>query len=294
MNKTWNPLTGCLNHIDGWCISKTSKEGGDFPCYAYRLANTRLKGVYLANSNLPTHDEPNHEAHHAEPFYPRLWEDRLWQFHKGDYDKAYPGRIAYFASREIEKGIFVCDMSDLFGIGIPEEWTRKVMTRIRDLSQHRFYLLTKQPQNLPQWSPFPDNCYVGVTATGNTRFHMAISELLKIKAKVTYLSIEPLLEPIYCGGMIGWIEWSGITKAIHRFIDWLIIGACTGTRKDMELVCKKYPGLTLMPFGNKWSAQPSPLWISEIINACEKAQIPYFLKDNLAPLLGDNLRQEMP
>ena len=36
-------------------------------------------------------------------------------------------------------------------------------------------------------------------------------------------------------------------------------------------------------------------WVQEIVKAADKAGIPVFQKDNLAPLLGkDNLRQEMP
>ena len=43
---TLNPITGCGNHTpEGLCL------GGMFPCYAYRLANTRLKERYLANTN---------------------------------------------------------------------------------------------------------------------------------------------------------------------------------------------------------------------------------------------------
>ncbi|GAI89421.1 unnamed protein product, partial [marine sediment metagenome] len=49
-NKTlgwvWNPMTGCRNHVNGLC------KGGGFPCYAYRLANGRLKESYLANDNV--------------------------------------------------------------------------------------------------------------------------------------------------------------------------------------------------------------------------------------------------
>lgn len=44
---TWNPITGCLNHTDG-C------KGGNFPCYAYKIANGRAKQRYLANKNTAT------------------------------------------------------------------------------------------------------------------------------------------------------------------------------------------------------------------------------------------------
>ena len=39
---------------------------------------------------------------------------------------------------------------------------------------------------------------------------------------------------------------------------------------------------------------PLKIWVDEITEACKKANIPYFLKDNLRPLLGDNLVQDMP
>jgi len=59
-------------------------------------------------------------------------------------------------------------------------------------------------------------------------------------------------------------------KAID-FVNWLIIGAQT-----------------------KPTVYPQIEWVDEITEACRRAGIPYFLKDNLRPLLGDNLVQEMP
>ena len=80
---------------------------------------------------------------------------------------------------------------------------------------------------------------------------------------------------------------------------------------------EKYPDLTLMPYGKKWTAQPKIEWVQEIVQACDKAGIPVFLKENLKPLVedepldpllwadihnderghergSDNLRQELP
>ncbi len=94
------------------------------------------------------------------------------------------------------KGIFACDMSDLFGIGIPEKWIREVITECQLYPWHRFYLLTKQPQNLPQWSPFPENCYVGVSVTRNSQLDNALKYLKQIQATVKFISFEPLLERI--------------------------------------------------------------------------------------------------
>lgn len=54
-------------------------------------------------------------------------------------------------------------------------------------------------------------------------------------------------------------------------ISWLIIGAQTKPYKP-----------------------PKIEWVQEIVRAADKAGIPVFLKDNLSPLMGGNLRQEMP
>jgi len=252
---TWNPITGCLN-------------GCEY-CYARKLANGRLRTRYLANTNITTADisvaiHPLDVVRRAnDPFYPRFWPDRLEEligWIKGlTIFEAYHGLKTPKA-----KGIFVCDMSDLFGIGIPETWTKQVMDVIEANPQHRFYLLTKQPQNLIKFSPFPDNCWVGVTVTCKDDFWRAFQGLGQIEAKVKYLSFEPLLGSI----------WDGIDATL--IVDWVIIGAQTKPYKPPKLE-----------------------EVEEIIWACCKANIPVFIKDNLGFIIpgykkGDKLRQELP
>ena len=256
MGWVWNPITGSLDD----CPNPNAR----------RLAHGRLKERYLANRNLPPDARVSAKLSfregtaelggaYSDPFYPRFWPERM-----SDIPRQHGVK---------PKGIFPCDMSDLFGIGIPEAWTWSVLNLIKVCSQHRFYLLTKQPQNLLQWSPFPDNCWVGVTITSEDMINPAYWGLSKVKAKVKYLSIEPLL------------HWK--TQAEHwsfrlDFIDWLIIGAQTKPYKP-----------------------PKIEWVKEIVEAADKAGIPVFLKDNLKPIipqpisirfgsLDRGLRQEMP
>jgi protein gp37 len=268
---TWNPITGCLNHVNGLC------KGGGFPCYAYKLANGRLKERYLANQFVPPdHFKTiSHETNVVrgwalvDPFYPRFWAEKLEQLKPphGDY---------YYHDY---KGIFVCDMSDLFGIGIPEDWTKKVIDKIKTCPQYRFYLLTKQPQNLIKWSPFPENCFVGVTATDTYMAVKGLQCLDKIEAKVKFISFEPLLSQ------------TCMTASSLSGINWLIIGQCTPVKAKTE---------------------PKIEWIKEIVEAADRAGVKVFLKDNLESLLGQDknykkfrgydsegnmlvsLRQEMP
>ncbi len=234
---TWNPITGCLN-------------GCEY-CYARKLANTRLKQRYLANRNIAPFTGIAakcfmlnwKEAVLKNPFYPRFWPERLYEVGNSWDRRTWHKKI---------KGVFVCDMSDLFGIGIPEEWTRQVLNALSD-TPHRLYLLTKQPQNLPAWSPFPDNCWVGVSATNSEYARRAIIEFHFVEARVKYLSIELLLDS---EGYSPWkyLDFSGIK--------WLIIGAQT----------KPY-------------RPPKIEWVQEIVQAADKAGIPVFLKNNLRELL---------
>lgn len=272
---TWNPMTGCLNHANGLC------NGGGFPCYAYKLAHGRLKERYTHGGQEAPGIPKDTKVLPSDPFYPRFWEDRMQDVNP------YP-----FCNSDLRtdkpKGIFVCDMGDLFGMGIPEEWIREILNYIERCPQHRFYLLTKQPQNLIKLSPFPENCWVGVTATSQQPLAVALHHLFDIQAKVRFISLEPLL-----GKLDFWkgSDFAGIGLPCEwQRIDWLIIGACTG-QDHWELEAFNYHHdnkLQLRKWGKRWTLQPKIEWVSEIIEAADKAGIPVFLKDNLNPIFAEN------
>jgi len=247
---TLNSKTGCRNHVNGLC------KGGGFPCYAYRLANGRLKQRYLANPNTAVKYQPEasieeYEHQRTDPFYPRWWPERLEQVKK----------------HKAPSGIFLDDMSDWMGDYWPREWTEMEIETMRQCPQHRFYTLTKQPQNLIKFSPFPANCWVGVTATSEKIFENACLWLERIEATVKYISFEPLLEwrnpvvkwdrPIFRDDISTKLKSAGIT--------WCIVGAQT-----------------------RPTVWPSKYWIGEIIKACSEISVPVFLKDNLSILVFDD------
>lgn len=209
--------------------------------------------------------------------------------------------------------IFIGSTMELFGDWIKPEWMQFIFERVRMLPEHTFIFLTKCPQNLIKFSPFPENCWVGVTATGHIAFWKALSYLKDIKARVKYLSLEPMLESIKIlpSPFTNFEQNNSATKVTNALtlagISWLIIGSCTGTKKDMEELCKRYPNLTLMPWGKKWTAQPCIKDLREIVEAADRAGVKVFLKDNLEPLIPQerpfrrfsggllgNLRQELP
>ena len=230
-------------------------KGGNFPCYAYRLANTRLRDKYRNNAGNEWVESESDRRNIYLPFWPRFW----W------------GKLTEPRYREKPAGIFTCDMGDLFGVGIPRLWTSRVLDVVKDNPQHRFYLLTKQPQNLKPYSPFPPNAWVGVTATDTAMLMRACSYLEDVRVKIKYLSLEPLLSWEF-----NWEE-SYLANILKRAkISWVIIGAQTKPTKlpDME-------------------------WVESIIAACDRARtrvkVKVFLKNNLRPLIeAGDLRQEMP
>lgn len=169
----------------------TGCRAGCSYCYARRMAQ-RLAGRY----GYPAED----------PFQPILHIDRLVE---PDEEKR-PRRI------------FVCSMGEIFGPEIPFEWISTIYSIMDRNQRHRFLLLTKQPQNIPEALQVPPNVWVGVTA--ETGFELHRWETLRQKANKcgfrgrTFISAEPLL-----GGISDRIEIKGKP-------DWIIYGAMSGPK----------------------------------------------------------------
>lgn len=196
-------------------------------------------------------------------------------FPKGFEPTFHPERLADHFPKRPSK-IFVCSMGELFGDWIPDWQIKDVFGTIQHYPKHTFIFLTKQPQNLIKWTPFPDNCWVGVSVTSNAEMTNAYYGLSGIHAGKRFISFEPLLGDIGINDHVNIKEW----------LDWVIIGAQT----------KPY-------------RPPRVEWVKDIVDAADKAGIPVFLKDNLGwPKYSDagsqpfykrlkgtwNLRQELP
>ncbi len=166
--------------------------------------------------------------------------------------------------------IFTGSTMELFGDWIKPAWIRDILQVVSALPWHTFIFLTKQPQNLTKWSPFPENCWVGVTATNEDTWIEALHGLYDYEARVKFISFEPLLNRIIL---------RNLNLLDPKIINWIIIGQQTP------------PSV---------KTQPKIEWIREIVEAAGKAKIPVFLKDNLAPLMLKGktafckLKQEFP
>lgn len=186
-----------------------------------------------------------------------------------DYAIRYDENVMLDQIPDKPSRIFVGSTIELFGEWVKPEWLEDIFSRCRDYlyqgEKHTFIFLTKRPENLSKWSPFPENCWVGVSATNAEMFITAGYAIKNVNAAVKFISVEPFLE--WQHGEIGFIA----TMLRRWGINWLIIGQQTPV---------------------KASTSPKVEWVREIVEAADINSIPVFLKDNLRPLfIPEDCRQ---
>lgn len=168
--------------------------------------------------------------------------------------------------------IFVGSTMELFGEWVEPSWLDTIFAYCRACPSHTFIFLTKQPQNLAKWSPFPPNVWVGVSATDTSKYYDAAYWLKEITTVVKFISFEPLLERILPNKAWPW-RLSFQEKELWAEsggINWLILGSRTQPIRH-----------------------PPREWVDEIISAADKAGIPVFVKDPMASHFGID-RKEWP
>lgn len=173
--QTWNPVTGC-----------TKVSPGCKNCYAETMAK-RLQAMCA----------PGYE--------------------NGFLLSLMPERLEQPLRRRKPTLYFVNSMSDLFQEEIPEGFIDQVMNVIRATPQHTYQILTKRSGNMRKYfasRAVPDNAWLGVSVEDKKYGKPRIPDLLAIRAKTRFLSIEPLLEDL------GEIQLLGI--------HWVIVGGESG------------------------------------------------------------------
>lgn len=135
-------------------------------------------------------------------------------------------------------------------------WRQEVYNIMEATPWFIYFILTKQPQNIPFSDRFPRNLYIGVTVN-HQRDVWRIDTLLSRIADVSaFVFFEPLYENIN-------VDLTGIS--------WVVIGA-----------------------QSKPSLQPKPEWISNLMNQARIFGAKIFLKNNLNPQPTVNRIQEFP
>lgn len=199
---TWNPSTGC---------DKVS-SGCKF-CYAETMAK-RLQAM-------------------GTPGYENGFEFTIM-----------PERLTIPLNIKRPTKFFVNSMSDLFHEKMPYEFLDQIFDVIRRTPQHTYQILTKREKKLEHYfktRTVPDNVWLGVTVENKKRVNR-IDVLRKIKAKILFLSIEPLLEDL------GAVDFTGI--------HWVIVGGESGA--------------SARPMKSEWAVS--------IQKQCKKQGVSFFFK----------------
>ena len=141
--------------------------------------------------------------------------------------------------------IFVNSMSD---IGYWKfRWLEKVIVVAEQHPEHRFFFLTKHPQVNYKHYTWPDNCWLGVSVTGNLGLHALRRTPFLHKHNKKYLSIEPLHGEL------------SLLKSVIKNIDWIIVGAETGNQKGK--IVPKYSWATRVRY-DAWIGE-TPLFMKQ-------------------------------
>lgn len=157
--------------------------------------------------------------------------------------------------------IFLCSTHDICGSWIPDEWIERILKKVAEYPTLIFIILTKVPERLFGYS-LTNNIWLGTTVESQKQVGR-IETLLLVNAKTRFVSFEPLQSEIDC---------SFVNINTRQKIDWMIIGAETGNRKER--------------------IKPSPEWINRLL--WEHADTPVFMKDNLFKCYKEDMFQEFP
>jgi len=255
---TWNPITGCLHGCE-YCYARRIAER--FGPHEMELMNIKdckpISPISFKNLGCYECDEPVYltnfkgEKLRMCP-YPQGFKPT---FHKYRLDEP----------KKKTKGvkIFVCSMADLFGDWVPDEWIEKVFKTCGEAPQHIYMFLTKNPKRYTEYGvPVQkENLWYGVTITKENEMHRFNSLPAFCK---TFVSMEPILENLNP-------EKSNI---LFKQVDWVIIGAETGNRKDKII--------------------PKREWIEDIVKQCRASDVPVFMKNSLKNIWKEDLIQEFP
>jgi len=116
--------------------------------------------------------------------------------------------------------VFCASLADVFDNQVPTEWRNDLWRLIKQCDRLVWLLLTKRPQNIAKmlpddWGNGYPNVWLGTTVENQEIYDRNLPHLLSVPATKRFLSIEPIVGPI----------WMNRT---NPKIDWVIAGGESG------------------------------------------------------------------
>lgn len=117
----------------------------------------------------------------------------------------------------IRRRVFCASLGDVFDTEVDPVWRENLFTVIDLTPCLDWLLLTKRPKVAAAYfdgEAVPPNVWIGTTIENNAMMAARYHHLMRIRARVRFLSMEPLLEPVR-------LPWGGLP-------DWIIVGGESG------------------------------------------------------------------
>jgi protein gp37 len=223
-NHTFNPWTGC-----------TKVSPGCANCYAEGWA--KRSGLVEWGPG-----KPRRRTSEGNWKQPVKW-NRVAELAGQEFERAVRDTFPNSFARPFRPRVFCASLADWLDDAVPDQWLADLLDLIRQTPNLDWLLLTKRPQNWRDrieairaniktfsWACAwldgiaPANVWIGTTCEDQTRADERIPHLLKIPARVRFLSCEPLLEKLSLSDPCFCPDWTG--ARIH----WVIGGGESGPR----------------------------------------------------------------
>jgi protein gp37 len=165
------------------------------------------------------------------------------------------------AAAGVRKRVFCASLADVFDNQVPDEWREDLFRLILRTPHLDWLLLTKRIGNVKAMLPadwgdgFP-NVWLGISIVNQEEADRDIAKLLKIPARIRFLSCEPLLEAV---DLTRWLVDG------PRTIEWVICGGESGAHArpmqiewalTMKEDCRREGVAFFMKQGSKTAAWP--------------------------------------
>ncbi len=249
---TWNPWMGCTKVSDG-CKH----------CYAMTMMDHRYGKVKWG---------PQGERIRTAKAYwkkPLKWNETLFVQCEVcglrqvfDQHGRCPGcqHPMVATMQRVRQRVFCASLADVFEHKADQleemnQWRADLFTMIEQTPNLDWLLLTKRPENVRAMCPsLPENVWIGTSVENQRMAEERIPALVRIPAKIHFLSVEPMLEKIDLD-----------LRGKHYGIDYP-----TYSEDVSWVICGGESGPDARPM--------NPEWARSLRDQCQEAGVPFFFK----------------
>jgi protein gp37 len=210
-------------------------------------------------------DRPGDAPSACDFCYAEKWAKRSGMVKWGNFSRRrttpsyWRGPISWNANaREFQRKhgrrqrVFCASLADVFDNQVDPQWREDMFRLICTCDQLDWQLLTKRPQNIRKmlpadWGAGYPNVWLGTTAEDGHAYRQRAPHLLKVPARIHFISYEPAMGPL------GRLDVNGLTP------DWVIIGGESGVAVERIRFT-------------------DPQWVREAIAECRRVGAAPFLK----------------